>query len=103
MSGLRILVLAPECNPEGLGNPSLGYYHAEALARHHAVTLVIHASNEGAVRRGGASFHSIEPIRLPLLDRLHDWALRRIFKYDYGRQSLTAASNPRHIFFEFRA
>jgi glycosyltransferase involved in cell wall biosynthesis len=102
MSRLRILVLAPECNPEGLTNPSLGYHHAEALARHHEVTVVFYASNEAAVRRGGPSFR-IEPIRLPLLDALYAWALRRIFKYDYGRQSLTAVSYPRHILFELRA
>jgi glycosyltransferase involved in cell wall biosynthesis len=102
MSGLRILVLAPECNPEGLTNPSLGYHHAEALARHHEVTVVFYASNEEAVRRGGPSFH-IEPIRFPWLDAIYAWALRRIFKYDYGRQSLTAFSYPRHIFFELRA
>lgn len=103
MSPLRILLLAPECNPEGLTNPSIGYFHAEALARLHRVTLVLHASNEAAVRRGGASLHEIEPIRLPLLDWLYSWSLKWIFKYDYGRQSLTAASYPRHIFFEIRA
>ncbi len=103
MSALRILVLAPECNPEGLTNPSIGYYHAEALARHHAVTLVVHSENEEAIRRGGAKFHAIEAIRLPWLDPLYAWALRRVFKYDYGRQSLTAAMYPRQVFFELRA
>src|SRR5688572_2736069 len=99
---MRIVVLAPECNPEGLTNPSIGYYQAQALARIHDVTLVLHASNEAAVRRSGASF-AIEPIRLPWLDALYEWALKHIFKYDYGRQSLTAASYPRHVFFELRA
>lgn len=103
MSRLRILLLAPECNPEGVTNPSIGYYQAEALARLHDVTLVLHASNEAAVRRGGAAFHAIHPVRLPWLDALYEWALRRIFKFDYGRQSLTAASYPRHVFFELRA
>ena len=103
MSGLRILVLAPECNPEGVTNPSIGYHQAQALARMHQVTLVLHAANEEAVRRGGGAFHALEPVRLPWLDRLYDWALKRIFKYDYGRQSLTAFSYPRHIFFELRA
>src|SRR5262245_18911706 len=103
MSGLRVLVLAPECNPEGLTNPSIGYYEGQALARIHEVTLVLHAENEHAVRRAGASFHAIVPIRVPLLDALYHWMLRRIFKYDYGRQSLTAASYPRHIFFELLA
>src|SRR5215470_19765749 len=103
MSALRILLLAPECNPESITNPLIGYYQAEALARLHEVTLVIYASNEKPVRRGGAPFHAIEPVRLPLLDPLYEWALKRIFKYDYGRQSLTAFSYPRHIVFELRA
>jgi glycosyltransferase involved in cell wall biosynthesis len=103
MSALRILILAPESNPESVTNPAVGYYHSEALARRHQVTLVIHASNEEAVRRGGAPFHAIEPVRLPWLDPLHAWALRRIFKNDYGRQSLTAAMYPRQVFFELRA
>jgi len=103
MSALRILLIAPETNPESLTNPSIAYYHAEALARLHEVTLLLYASNEEAVRRGGAKFHAIQPIRLPWLDRLYNWALRRIFKFDYGRQSLTAFSYPRHVFFEIRA
>src|SRR5262245_10019945 len=102
MSGLRILVLAPECNPESITNPSVGYYHAEALARLHEVTLVLYASNVDAVRRAGGSFHAVEPIRLPWLDPLYDWSVRRA-KYDYGRQSLTAVGYPRHVFFELRA
>lgn len=103
MSGLRILLLAPECNPEGLTNPSIGYYQAQALARLHTITLVLYASNEQAVRRAGGSFHALEPVRVPFLDAIYDWALRRIFKFDYGRQSLTAFSYPRHIFFELCA
>jgi hypothetical protein len=103
MSRLRILVLAPECNPEGLTNPSIGYYEAQALARLHEITLVLHAENEDAVRRAGGEFPAIEPIRVPLLDGFYEWMVRRIFKYDYGRQSLTAASYPRHIFFELLA
>src|SRR5438046_4085015 len=71
---LRILLLAPEANPGSLTNPSIGYYQAEALARLHEVTLVVYAANEEAVRRGGAPFHAIEPIRLPWIDPLHDWA-----------------------------
>ena len=52
MSGLRILLLAPECNPDSLTNPSIGYYEGQALARIHEVTMVLHAESEGAVRRG---------------------------------------------------
>jgi len=35
MSRLRVLVLAPECNPGCLTNPSIGYYEGQALARIH--------------------------------------------------------------------
>lgn len=103
MTSLRILLLAPECNPESVTNPSIGYFQAEALARLHDVTLVLYASNEPAVRRGQAPFRAIEPIRLPLLDRVYEWSLKHVFRFDYGRQSLTAASYPRHVFFEIRA
>jgi glycosyltransferase involved in cell wall biosynthesis len=102
MSRLRILVLAPDCNPESLANNLMGYQHAEALARYHDVTVVFYASNEEAIRRAPAPFH-LEPVRLPWIDALYEWALRRIFKYDYGRQSLTAFVYPRHIAFELRA
>jgi glycosyltransferase involved in cell wall biosynthesis len=103
VNGLRILVLAPECNPEGVTNPSIGFHQAQALARIHQVTLVLYASNKDAVLRGGGAFYALEPVRVPLLDRLYDWALARIFKHDYGRQSLTAFSYPRHVLFELRA
>ena len=103
MSRLRILLLAPECNPEGLTNPSIGFYEGQALARIHEVTMVLHAENERAVRQAGGAFHGIEPVRVPLLDALYEWMVRRIFKYDYGRQSLTAASYLRHVFFEILA
>jgi hypothetical protein len=96
-------VLAPECNPGCLTNPSIGYYEGQALARIHEVTMVLHAESEGAVRRAVGSFHAIEPIRVPLLDGLYEWMLRRVFKYNYAQQSLTAASFPRHIFFELLA
>jgi glycosyltransferase involved in cell wall biosynthesis len=103
MNALRILLLAPDCNPESISTPSIGYAQAAALARVHSVTLVVRAVNEAAVRRAEGPFHAIEGIRLPWLDRIHAWALRRIFKFDYGRQSLTAASYPLWVCFEWRA
>src|SRR5207249_8036559 len=103
MSPLRILLLAPDCNPDSITTPRIAYAHAEALARLHTVTLVVRAINEQSIRRAGGGFHEIEAIRLPGLDRLYSWALRHIFKYDYGRQSLTAASYPLQIAFEWRA
>jgi glycosyltransferase involved in cell wall biosynthesis len=103
MSSLRILLLAPDCNPDSVTTPQIAYAHAAALARLHTVTLVVRAANEQSIRRAGPAFHEIEAIRLPALDQLYSWALRRIFKYDYGRQSLTAASYPLQIAFELRA
>lgn len=103
MSSLRILLLAPDCNPDSITTPQIAYAHAAALARLHRVTLVVRAANEQSVRRAGRAFHEIEAIRLPGIDQLYSWALRRIFKYDYGRQSLTAASYPLQIAFELRA
>ena len=103
MSPLRILLLAPDCNPESVTTPQIAYAHAEALARLHAVTLVVRAANEQPVRRGGGNFRAIESVRLPGLDQLYSWAIRRIFKYDYGRQSLTAATYPLQVAFEWRA
>jgi glycosyltransferase involved in cell wall biosynthesis len=100
---LRILLLAPDCNPESISTQLIGYEHAEALSRLHAVTLVVRARNAEAVRRAGGAFQEIESVDLPLLDRLYAWALRRIFRYDYGRQSLTAATYPYQIAFEWRA
>ena len=103
MRPLRILLLAPDCNPESVTTPQIAHAHAEALARLHAVTLVIRADNEVPVRRAGAPFQAIEPVRLPGLDQLYRWAIRRVFKYDYGRQSLTAATYPLQVAFEWRA
>ena len=103
MRPLRILLLAPDCNPESVTTPQIAHAHAEALARLHAVTLVIRADNEVPVRRAGAPFQAIEPVRLPGLDQFYRWAIRRVFKYDYGRQSLTAATYPLQVAFEWRA
>ena len=103
MNRLRVLVLAPDCNPESVTTPQIAYAHAEALARHHAVTLVVRAANEAPIRKAGGSFEAIHPIRLPGLDEFYSWALRRVFKYDYGRQSLTAATYPLQVAFEWSA
>jgi glycosyltransferase involved in cell wall biosynthesis len=103
MNSLRILLLAPETNPESISTPLIGYLHGEALARLHKVTLVVRGPHEGAVRRAGGPFHAIEAIRLPWLDRLYAWVIRRIFKYDWGRQSLTGATYPVQVVFEWRA
>src|SRR5262249_23323930 len=100
---LRILLLAPDCNPESISTPLIGYAQAEALARLHKVTLVVRTGGESAVRRAQGPVYAIEAIRLRWVDEFYGWALRRIFKYDYGRQSLTAVSYPLYIAFEWQA
>ncbi len=65
MSSLRILLLAPDCNPDSITTPQIAYAHAAALARLHTVTLVVRAANEQSIRRAGSAFHEIEAIRLP--------------------------------------
>ncbi len=102
MTRLKVLLLAPDCNPESVTTPQIAYAHAEALARLHDVTLVVRAANEQPVRRAGGAFKAVEPIRLAALDALYGWAVRRIFKNDYGRQSLTAATYPLQVAFEWR-
>jgi glycosyltransferase involved in cell wall biosynthesis len=103
MSRLRILVLAPDCNPDSICGPLISYSQAEALARLHDVTLVLRSPGEDSVRRGQAPFHAIEVIRLPLLERIYSWCLRRIFKNDYRSQVLTAFGYPFALAFEWRA
>src|SRR6516165_1524756 len=101
MSRLRILVLAPDCNPEGITIPLEGYCQAEALAQLHDVTLVTRPSSEDPLRRAQASFGAIELIKMPWLDRLQAWALRRIFKFNYRSQVLTAFNIPLSMAFEW--
>jgi glycosyltransferase involved in cell wall biosynthesis len=103
MNMLRILLLAPDSNPDSISTSLVGYSHAEALARLHAVTLVTRRVNEEALRRTHTPFHGIEAISVPWLDRISAWSLRRIFKYDYGSHALTAFSYPFCLAFEWRA
>jgi glycosyltransferase involved in cell wall biosynthesis len=100
---LRVLVLAPGCNPEGITIPLEGYCHAEALARLHDVTLVTGPSSEEALRRAQAPFRAIEVIRQPWLQRVQAFALRRVFKFNYRSQVLTAFGVPFSLAFEWGA
>ena len=100
---LRILLLAPGSNPDGNHGPLIGYSHGEALARLHAVTLVIRRDNEEAVRRKQAPFRAIEAISLPWLDRIHAWCFRWIFRNNYPGQVLTAFNYLFCLAFEWRA
>jgi glycosyltransferase involved in cell wall biosynthesis len=103
MNALRILLLAPNSNPDSISTSLVGYSHSEALARLHTVTLVTLRENEVALRRMQAPFHAIEAVSLRWLDGIYAWSLHWIFKNDYGSHALTAFSYPFALAFEWRA
>src|SRR5690348_16991386 len=103
MSRLRILVLGPDCNPEQVSMPFVTYSHAAALARLHDVTLAVRTRVADPVRRANGQFRAIEVIRQPRLDRSYDWSLRRIFRYNFNNQALTAFGYPFYLAFEWNA
>ena len=83
--------------------PYVTYSHAAALAQLHDVTLVVGKPSEERTRRAKAPFRSIEAVPMPLLDPIYAWSLRRIFKYNFDTQVLTAFAYPFSIAFEWRA
>jgi len=103
MSRLRILLLAPGCDPTSVSIPFVGYSHAAALGQLHDVALVIGSPGENNVRGANGPFRSIEVIRTPLLDRTYAWSLRHIFKYNYDSQVLTAFGYPFSLAWEWYA
>lgn len=103
MNPLRILVLAPGSNPDSISTALVGYAHSEALARLHAVIVVVNERHEAAIRRKSAAFRGIEAVSTPWLDYLFDWLIQRIFKGDYGSQVLTALGYPFLLVFEWKA
>jgi glycosyltransferase involved in cell wall biosynthesis len=103
MSRLRILILAPDANPEGTCGPLLSFSQAEALAQFNDVTLVIRSTGAEAVRRREGALHSVEVVRLPRLERLYAWSMRRIFKSDFTSRALTAFGYPFSVAFEWQA
>jgi len=103
MSRLRIVVLAPDCNPEGVSMPYVTYSHAAALAQLHDATLVIRSPTEAPVRRANAPFRTIEVVRMPLLERIYAWCFRRLFKYNFDTQMLTVFLYPFSLAFEWLA
>jgi glycosyltransferase involved in cell wall biosynthesis len=103
MSRLRILLLAPGASPEEVSMPYVTYSHAAALAQLHDVALVVGSPTEDPVRRAKAPFRTIEVVRMPLLERVYAWSLRRIFKYNYDTQVLTAFLYPFSLAFEWHA
>ena len=100
---LRILLLAPASNPDGITGPLIGYSHGEALARLHTVTFVIRRENEAAVRGKQSPFRAIEVISPSWLDRIYSWSFRWIFKNNYRSQVLTAFNYIFCLAFEWRA
>jgi glycosyltransferase involved in cell wall biosynthesis len=103
LSRLRILLLAPDANPESISVSLVCYRHAEALAQLHTVTLVGRSCNDEALRRTPSPFHAIEPISIPWLDRIYAWSLRWIFKNNFHSRALTAFSYPLFVAFEWCA
>jgi glycosyltransferase involved in cell wall biosynthesis len=99
---LRILVLAPDANPESISVSLVCYRHAEALAQLHTVTLVARSGNEEALRRAQGPFHAIEGIG-PWLDRIFNWSFKWIFKSNFNSRALTAFSYPFALVFEWLA
>jgi glycosyltransferase involved in cell wall biosynthesis len=83
--------------------PYVTFSHAAALAQLHDVTLAVRAPSENPVRRANAPFRAIEVVRMPWLDRIYAWSLRRIFKYNFNNQALTASLYPLYLAFEWRA
>jgi glycosyltransferase involved in cell wall biosynthesis len=103
MSRLSIVVLAQGANPDSICGPLIAYSQAQALARLHDVTLVIGASNEEVVRRKQGALHSVEVIKLPLIDRAFAWSVKRVFKNNYNNQLLQAFIRPFSLLFEWQA
>ena len=103
MTCLRILILAPSCDPEGISVPFVSYSHAAALGKIHDVTLVVGSPNEVKVRRAKGPFRSIEVVRMPLLERLQAWIFRHIFRSNFDSQAVTALGYPFSVAFEWYA
>lgn len=103
MSRLRILLLAPNCDPTDVSIPFVTYSHAAALAELHDVALVIGSPVEDRVRSARAKFRTIEVVRMPMLQGIFDWGLRRVFRYNYDSQALTAFRYPFSLAFEWYA
>ena len=103
MSRLRILVLAPDSNPEQVSIPYVTYSHAAALAELNDVTLVVRSPVEAPVRRAKAPFRSIEVVRMPWLESIYAWSFRRIFRSNFASQVVTAFGYPFALAFEWRA
>jgi glycosyltransferase involved in cell wall biosynthesis len=103
MNRLRVLLLAPDCNPEAISMPYVTYSHAAAHAHLHDVTLVIGTPSEAPVRRANAPFKEIEVIRMPLIERVFAWCFRTFLKGNFDTQMLTVLYYPLSLAFEWYA
>lgn len=103
MNRLRILLFAPDSNPEGVTGALIGYSQAQALAHLHDVTLVIRASCQDAMRRHQGAVHSLEVIRLAWLERIYAWINHWVFRDNYYNYVLQALSYPLSIALEWQA
>lgn len=103
MSGLRVLLLAPDANPESISLALEGFSHGEALAQLHSVTMVARACNEPPLRRAPSHFAEIVGVKMPLLDEFYEWSLRWIFRYNLHSRALTPYLYPFSIAFEWFA
>ena len=55
------------------------------------------------MRRAKAPFRAIEVVRMPWLERIYAWSFRRIFRYNFDSQALTAFGYPFSLAFEWHA
>ncbi len=103
MSRLRILLLAPDCDPTRVSIPFVTYSHAAALAKLHDVALVVRSSVEDHVRSAKAQFRTIEVVRMPWLERINAWVFQKILRGNYDTQMVAAFGYPISIAFEWLA
>lgn len=103
MKRLRILVFAPDANPEIVTGALIGYSQAQALARLHDVTLIIRPSCENAMRRHQGAVHSLEVIRLAWLERMYAWIIHWVFRDNYYNYALQALAYPLSVMLEWQA
>jgi glycosyltransferase involved in cell wall biosynthesis len=103
MSRLRVLVFAPDSNPDGVTGALIGYSQAQALARLHDVTLVICAASEKAMRCRQGAVHSLEVIRLAWLERMYAWIVHWVFRDNYYNYVLQALGYPFSVILEWQA
>jgi glycosyltransferase involved in cell wall biosynthesis len=105
MDRLRVLLLAPEANPDGICGSLIGFSEAQALGQLHDVTLLVRPAEAKAVLREQGSLQSVEVVQVERADKIFGWVIRHIFKNDYmtHAQSLTAfVRYPYSIAFEWQ-